>query len=98
MLYRKDIALGVVKHCPHVVSLSCFGHMLNNIAKDTLEEYKDTPIFRIKQLIMHLFYSGGKIGAKKSSYFGRALDDILNAFDEDIIAAESYLRSYHYKI
>ena len=92
---RENIVIGVTKHCPRVALLPCFGHLFHNMAKDAVQHYANLPIMKVRTYFSRIFYAGDRVGAKKGKYFGKALEDILSAFDEETQKAESYFKSFY---
>ena len=91
---RENIVIGVTKHCPRVALLPCFGHLFHNMAKDAMQHYANLQIMKVRTYFSRIFYAGDRVGAKKGKYFGKALEDILSAFDEETQKAESYFKSF----
>ena len=90
---RINIQLGVRERLPKITLLSCVGHVLNNIAKQTLKDNENKPIFRLKRSFCNAFYSGAQTSAKQGKY--RALGVQLAKFEKRVVDAEIFfMQSY----
>ena len=92
---RINIQLGVRERLPKITLLRCVGHVLNNIAKQTLKDYENKPIFRLKRSFCNAFYSGAQTSAKQGKYRGVALGVQLAKFEKRVVDAEIFfMQSY----
>ena len=78
-----NVCNGIRMAVPCVKELSCFGHILNLIAGDTIVPYQSLPVMCLRDAFAHIFWSGGKPSAKKGKYMGRAIEEILCSVDEE---------------
>ena len=82
-----NVCNGIRLALPCVKELSCFGHILNLIARDSMNPFQKLPVMRLRDNFSHVFWSGGRPSAKKGKYMGRAIEEILSSVDEETIEA-----------
>ena len=80
-LDKEHLCNGVRSVVPCVRELSCFGHLVNLVAREALAHYRQRPFMQLRDSFARLFYSGGKPSAKKGKYLGKALEDLVCPYD-----------------
>ena len=90
-----NLSQGVRAKIPCVLELSCFGRLLNLVARDSLAHYRDRPFMQLRKSFAQMFYSGGKPSAKKGKFMGRALEELLSTFDRETNSAIDFFSQWY---